>query len=158
MKQIPLTRGMFALVDDEDFEYLNQFKWYAHKDSATYYAMRKKNRKDVRMHRVILGITEPKVFGDHIDHNGLNNQRSNLRIATPAQNQRNKASRKGSSSKYLGVANYPKKNKPWGATISSNNKHYHLGHFAKEEDAARAYNEAAIKYHGEFANLNSIEA
>lgn len=157
MKQIPLTQGMFALVDDEDFEWLNQWKWYAKKDSATYYAVRGSRNKTIRMHRLILGLTDKNIFADHIDHNGLNNQRSNLRKATHTQNLRNKQ-KTGKGSKYLGVCRINNKggSTTYRAIISVNNTTIYLGAFRIEEDAARAYNEAAIKYSGEFANLNKV--
>lgn len=97
----------------------------------------------------------PKMV-DHKDRNPLNDRIENLRAATPSENSKNKKSRTGSSSKYLGVC-YNKACNYWHAAIFVNGKNKHLGSFTKEKDAARAYNEAAIKIHKEFANLNTIE-
>jgi hypothetical protein len=167
MKEIKLTKDKFALVDDEDFEYLNQFRWSVSKGSKkVLYANRgvwdkvRRKVKNWKMHRVILCLTDPKVLVDHIDHNGLNNQRSNLREVTVAQNNKNRRSCKNSTSKYTGVSIAERKgssgtiHKYWVATIGSNNKTIYLGTFKNEKEAAIAYNKGAIMYHGEFANLN----
>lgn len=169
MKEIPLTRGLVTFVDDDDYEYLAQWKWHAAKGNSTFYAVRnlwtgkRKNRKCITicMHRLILGLKNPKQFTDHIDHNGLNNQKSNLRVCTPAQNSRNTSKRvTKNNSKYLGTF-YRKKvssgSKKWMATIQHDNKNYHLGHFNTEEEAAIAYNKKAIELHGEFANVNQVQ-
>ncbi len=166
------------LVDDEDFEFLNQWRWNVSKDYNTFYARRsvyeKGKYKNLIMHRLLLGLTDPKIFADHEDHNGLNNQRNNIRVATHSQNQKNISSRKGSTSKYLGVhlhkstTKYFSKTKQeyvfyhtewWIAQIVPE-KHAEdiiLGRFKSEIDAAKCYNEGAKKYHGKFANLNIIE-
>jgi hypothetical protein len=150
-----------VLVDDEDFEYLNQFKWYPHKDiSNTIYVVRNtpmvnRKRKHIRMHREILGVTDPKTYVDHIDHNGLNNQKYNLRKVTPFQNSWNSTSKKGGTSIYLGVSLHRKN--CWRAFIMKNGKSFYLGIHKTEEDAALAYNKAAIELHGEFASLNNIK-
>lgn len=153
---------MFALVDDEDYDFLNQFTWSARKSRKKYwYAQRMytKNggRRTILMHRLILGVTNPKIFTDHEDHNGLNNQRKNLRVATPAQNSANKSSHKNASSKYLGVS-WDKKLSKWRSRIMTNGVNKNLGFFRDEADAAIAYNEAAIKLHQEFANINIVAA
>lgn len=161
MKEIPLNKGQVALVDDADFDWLNQWKWYANIRGYTYYAVRAKETTEringkqskYRMHRLILGVTDPKILIDHIDHNGLNNQRSNLRIATAAQNCCNKTSLKNSTSKYLGVS-FIKRDQLWAGQIQVNGIKKRLGVFKSEETAARAYDEAAKIYHGEYANLN----
>jgi hypothetical protein len=152
MKEIKLTQGKVALVDDEDYEYLNQFKWYAHKKPCTFYAERsvgnRKNRTLVRMHRVIMN-THDNMQVDHIDHNGLNNQKCNLRNCTASQNRMNK--RPFGKSIYKGVGFNEGLIQ---ARIRINNKQIHLGYFKSEELAAKSYDIAAKKYHGEFANLN----
>lgn len=158
MKQIPLSQGLFALVDDEDFEYLNQFKWHARKSRDTFYASRnlkisKNNRKTIQMHRVILGTTDTKIQGDHIDGNGLNNQKSNLREATHEQNRRNTKSYKNGVSKYKGVS-YRKDSKKWRSIINFNKKVIRLGYFSSEIEAAKAYDVKAKELFGEFAWLN----
>lgn len=109
--------------------------------------------KNLYMHRHILGITDKKQFGDHIDHNGLNNQRNNLRLSGHGKNRKNANSHSGASSKYVGVC-WHKKDKKWQAAIAANGKQIHLGQFDNEVDAAIARNKAAKIYYGEYAHLN----
>ena len=151
-RRIALTRGKFAIVDAEDYYQLSKFNWYAKPDGKTIYAGRTDDRKAIIMHRVIMGAPD-HLSVDHIDHNGLNNRRSNLRLCTKAQNSRNVFSYKGSTSKYKGVCWYKKGGK-WSAKIKLNNKTYHLGHFEDEIAAAKAYDKKAVELHGEFACLN----
>lgn len=173
MKLIKLTQGQFAQVDDEDYDYLNQFKWCTQKNRNTYYAVRaihmNGKKCKVIMHRVILELKDSKILVDHIDRNGLNNQRNNLRSCNNSQNQMNKRSK--GISKYLGVSlqNYKStsKNTPeliynkWHAAISPNKKRISLGlyPFTPEGEilAAKAYDQAAKEHYGEFANLNFKE-
>lgn len=166
MKEIflnsPTHGNKIALVDDEDYEYLNQWKWQVKKHRKTFYAHRTKqipnsNRKKdhFKMHRVVMNVADPKIEVDHVDHNGLNCQRSNLRIATRKQNKQNASSHKDSASKYLGVLVEKRKNGiSYCAQIGINGKSTHLGSFKSEEEAAKAYDRAAIKHYGEFANPN----
>jgi hypothetical protein len=162
MKLIPLTQGKFAQVDDADYDFLMQWKWHADKSPSgnTFYAKRNDKssgkNKAICMHRLLLGLTAPKIFGEHRDQNGLNNQRDNLREATHSENMRNTKSKKGSSSKYKGVSWVAKRNK-WQSNIWLDRKQYPLGHFKLESEAALAYNKKAIELFGEFANLNIIE-
>lgn len=164
MKEIVLTKGKVALVDDSDFEWLNQWKWYAYKAGNSFYAKRVeyyfdgniRKRKMIKMHRLILGLKDPKIFVDHRDHDGLNNQRANIRPCNNSENQRNRQSAKGSSSNYLGVYWY-KKYSNWNVKIHINGKQKTLGYFKTEIEAAMAYNEAAKIHHKEFANLNIIK-
>ncbi len=160
MKKIKLSQRKYALVDDEDYEYLNQWKWCVCKRKKTSYAIGliKINgcRTQVLMHRLIMN-TPPIMETDHIDHDGLNNQKSNLRNCTKQQNAWNRQAT--GSSKYRGVSVYFVTHKHCiskyiAAHISVNSKSVHLGHFKTEEDAARAFDQAAKKHHGEFANLN----
>ncbi len=169
VKQIQLTQGKFALVDDKDFEMLSQYKWYAHKSGKTYYAERNKDKGVGKMHRLIMNCPEGMVV-DHIDHNGLNNQKVNLRICSHAENNRNSKSRKNSKSQYLGVSlNIKRRTTPykdgtprdytrhtWIAQIETNGKNYNLGRYKTEEEAALAYNAKAAELFGKFANLNII--
>jgi hypothetical protein len=160
MKEIKLTRGMSAIVDDEDFETLNQFKWFSQKGGDTYYAVRSEygegKRKAILMHRLILGIKDPKIGADHKNGNGLDNQRYNLRPCTKSQNGANQKVRSGGGSKYKGVswnAGYM----AWGASIRYKGKLIHIAFYTREIDAAKAYNKRALYYFGEFAQLNIID-
>lgn len=158
MKKISLTRGKFALVDDEDFERLNKFKWCAHRHRRRTYASReirktREDRKTSLMHREILQ-TPDGLDTDHIDGNGLNNQKSNLRVATRSQNQQaHRLKEANCSSRYRGV-NWHSRDETWQARIQVIGKRIHLGYFDSELAAARAYNIAAIKYFGKFASPN----
>ena len=159
MKEIKLTQGFVALVDDEDYKELNQFKWHVTKIGRTYYAVRnnrisKGKREILRMHRIILGVTDRKIKIDHKDNNGLNNQNENLRLASQAQNCRNKVLRIGTSSKYKGVSKHQGK---YQANIGFNYKLIYLGIYDNEIDAAIAYNNKAAELFGEFAKLNIIK-
>lgn len=153
MKEIKLTQGKVALVDDEDFEWLNGFKWCADKNNYSFYAVRVSMGKKIYMHREILNISLLKTLADHKDRNGLNNQRDNLRIATRSQNNTNKTPM--GISKYLGVVWHGQVSK-WMARVSKDSKVYHLGLFTNEEDAAIAYNKKAFELYGEFANQNIV--
>jgi len=160
MKRIKLTQGKYALINDEDYEYLNQWKWHTVKNKRTYYAHRhasiKNNKKPrlIKMHQEVaerMGIKNP----DHADRDGLNNQRNNLREATRSQQQANHSLQKNSTSGYKGVY-WCKNVKKWRAQIVINERNIHLGLFTDIKDAAKVYNEAAIKYFGEFAVLNKV--
>jgi AP2 domain len=160
VKLIPLTQGKFAMVDDADYPLISQFKWYAHKGKhdSTYYAVRKVRgadgkQKDIRMHRFILGLTDPKVQGEHRDGDGLNNTRDNLRTASNAENARNKKRSGRNTSGYIGAYWHSNLSK-WAAGIGCNGKLMHLGLFDSAEEAALARDAAALKLHGEFASLN----
>lgn len=161
MKKIPLSQNKFALIDNGDYDALSNHKWYASKDRNSWYATRKiriaSKKITVRMHRVILGL---KCFDgkevDHIDGNGLNNQRSNLRTCTNQQNHFNqRPQKKKKSSRFKGVYRH-KEVKKWSSQIKINGRKINLGCFIKEVDAAKAYNEGALKYFGEFARPNII--
>lgn len=162
MKTIDLTQDMVALVADEDYECLNRWKWHARKSRNLYYAVRWDYSGDrpvtVYMHNVVL---ERKlgcplgdgVKADHEDRNGLNNQRSNLREATLAQNGSNRKLQKNNTSGYVGVS-WNNGRQRWVARIKVNRELRYLGAFVDPQDAALAYDAAAIKYHREFASTN----
>lgn len=155
MKEIKLTKGMFAQVDDWNYDWLNQWNWYASKGWKTYYAKRDVKKDGIKtrifMHRQIMNA--PKgVEVDHKDHNGLNCQEFNMRNCTHAQNQMNKTAYGVSS--YLGVYYNQGHIR---AVIRINGKQKHLGYFKTEEKAARAYDKEAKLHHGKFANLNFKE-
>lgn len=138
--EIPLTRGKVALVDDEDYNKLSKYKWYANKGGNTFYAMRNSprnpgKRKTVRMHVDIMGTTPPSIT-DHINGNGLDNRRCNLRTVTPRQNSQNLHIRK--SSKYPGVC-WDKHSEKWQVHVRIKGIQRHIGRFENEEDAANAY-------------------
>jgi hypothetical protein len=157
MKLIPLTKGYFAQVDDADFEWLNQWKWQAltGKKRKTVYAVRSNGKSMISMHRQILGLTDPKVLGEHEDNNGLNNQRENLRIATQSQNAMNNRLYNTSKTGYKGVC---MSDKPgvYRAYIVLNYKQKSLGMSDCPETCARTYNKAAKEMFGEFAKLNDV--
>jgi hypothetical protein len=160
MKRIKLTQGKWTLVSDEDYEYLNQWRWCAGKSKKTFYAVRSSphingKQHTIRMHQIIakrMGIKNP----DHIDTDGLNNQRDNLREATESQQTANQNLQKDNKSGYKGVSWY-KEDKKWVARIIVNKGLIYLGSFDSIKDAARAYNKAAIKCFGEFARINDME-
>jgi hypothetical protein len=152
---IPLTQGKFAIVDAEDYDWLNQYNWCAGKNKGTFYAHRGSNGKTVLMHREIMRA--PKgVVCDHRNHNRLDNRKSNLRLCTPAQNQYNKRPKKGCASRYKGVA-WRRDSEKWRAQIGYNHKKIHLGNFDHEIEAAMAYDDKAVELFGEFAYLNFPE-
>ncbi len=153
MKEIPLTRGYVALVDDADYESVAAHKWHAQISGRSVYAIRSVPRQEKRtkifMHSFIMGI----IGIDHADTNGLNNQRYNLRPASKAQNAINSRKREGTSSVYRGVF-WNTQRQGWQARTIKNHKITHLGTFRDECDAAQAYNFAALESYGEFARFN----
>lgn len=160
MREILLTKGKVALVDDADYEYLSQFKWQAQaRKCGIWYAYRTLpcSHSIIAMHRDILK-TAKGLDTDHIDGNGLNNQRSNLRECTHAENIHNQKVRlcENKSSKFKGVR-WDKDRNRWRVEIKLHGKAIYVGRFISELQAALSYNEAAKKYHGEFARLNTIE-
>jgi HNH endonuclease len=156
MKSIPLTQGKIALVDDGDFEYLNRWKWYAFKNGNEYYAARrgkaKLEKKTVQMHRVIMNVPDGMVI-DHINNNGLDNRRDNLRICTNTENRHNQRVSIVNTTGYKGVS-IPRRGRMFRANICLNGKPIRLGKYRTAEEAARAYDAAAKEYYGEFAWLN----
>jgi len=158
MKEIPLTQGKAALVDDEDFDRINAFKWYASKTKGSLYARRKTKRKGKEtihyMHRVIM-CAGNSVEVDHRDRNGLNNQRHNLRVCDHQQNQRNRDTMKNNKSGLKGVSWHKIMNK-WRAVIQYNGRQLVIGYFLTKEEAATAYDKKATELFGEFAKLNNV--
>lgn len=161
MREIPLTQGQVAIVDDADYDWLNQWKWYARKEGLNFYAARNPLKKSgntakIYMARQILGLDEGDCReADHQNHNTLDNRRSNIRICTHQQNMRNRKSFPNKTSHFKGV-NWCKRLKNWQVAIRANGKTLYLGRFKDEKEAAFVYNEAAKKYFGKFAFLNNI--
>lgn len=160
-RQIPLTQGLFAAVDAADYEWLSNFKWSARRDGATFYAGRKSTvngrQTTMLMHRLILGLTDPRIQCDHRDRNGLNNARENLRPASRSQNTCNQRKRSDNTSGYIGVK-LNKASGKWFAQITRGGRLIHLGRYSTPEEAARARDAEAIKVYGEFAHLNAGKA
>ena len=157
---IPLTRGRFAIVDEADFENLSKYKWFAAKSGRSFYANRmiKSNETGrrqlvVQMHRQILNVKDGE-FVDHINHNGLDNRRANLRIVNKEQNTWNKRKQRGNySSKYKGVS-WHKMDKRWQARIRYKGKPMCIGYFDNQKSAAMAYDDKAKELFKEYAALN----
>ena len=156
MKTIELTHGQVSKVSDDWFEYLSQWKWNAfwNKNTNSYYAVRSEgkspNQYKIWMHKVISN-THLGVMCDHKNRDTLDNQPNNLRSCTVSQNNMNVGIRKNNTSGYKGVSKCGKK---WRAAITFGGKGVSLKCWDNPEDAARAYDEAAKIYHGEFAFLN----
>lgn len=160
--RIPLTRGMFAEIDDADWDLVKPFKWHANRarsiHSERWYACaclgrpqaKQVGRRHLKMHRLLLGW--PPQMVDHRDGNGLNNRRGNLRLATDTQNQANKSSQVTSRSRFKGVS-WHKGDGSWQVRIRDR----WIGHFDDEIEAAHAYDRAAVIEFGEFARLNFEE-
>lgn len=158
MKQITLSNSsLTTLVDDENYELLNKYKWYILKKGSCVYARTEIKRIEVFLHRMIMGCEKwDGKMVDHKDGNGLNNQKSNLRFCNYSQNSANRKSKVNGTSKYLGVSkDVRSKRIYWKMSISHNNKDINK-FFKTEKEAALAYNEYAKKYHGEFARMNIL--
>jgi len=155
VKQIPLTRGFVALVDDEDFAELSQFKWHYHRGYAerATSAAGGKERRIEQMHRRIMGLPygDPRQI-DHVDHDGLDNRHCNLRRCSHVENDRYRVKVRGSS-RYKGVI-WQESHRKWRTRITYLRRVIHLGYFASEYDAACAYDAAAEWLFGDFALAN----
>lgn len=156
--------GRAVIVDDADWPLVAGYRWRVHEQDRKPgyrplgpYAVTSFRRDDGRqvsvfIHKMITGYERT----DHINHDGLDNRRTNLRPATRGQNGANQRSQAGSTSRYKGAGWDPKR-RTWKAQIAVDGKRRHLGYFALEEDAALAYNAAALDAFGEYACLNQIE-
>lgn len=161
-EEIPLSRGRVAIVDDADFGWLNQWKWFVSgSDASNWYAARKTvvngKRVNLRMHRVILDAPAGTEV-DHVSRDTLDNRRANLRLCTHAQNCQNRRRIAGSHSSVFHGVSWHKTNRKWVAQIQINGRRKNLGYYLSEAEAALAYNEVAQKHYGEFAVLNRMEA
>lgn len=152
MAEIPLTKGEVAIVDDEDYEDLAKHKWYF---AAVGYAARRKDGKIVYMHREIMGAEKGLVV-DHINHDTIDNRKTNLRCCSQSFNMANASLRLDSISGYKGVHWFPRDSK-WKARICVDGKTTHLGLFESKHDAARMYNFWAKDIFGDHALLNEIK-
>ena len=154
----PITVGNeipLAIVDDEDYEIVSKFKWHIQRVyTGGFYYRTAINNKKVYMHRLITKAQEDEEV-DHINRIIHDNRRINLRICGRTGNCQNKSSMIGATSKYLGVSYVSHANR-WAAELRKNYKRVFRNSYLTEEQAALAYNDAAIKYHGEFANLNIV--
>ena len=151
-KLIPLTQGRFAIVDAEDYEWLNQHKWHICKSHRSIYAGRNSKRRLIRMHRVLLNAPPGRIV-DHRDGNGLNNRKHNLRLCTHQENNYNKRPYLGTTSRFKGVFWHKRENK-YSAGIRKNGKRYYLGCYHDEIEAAVVYDIKAMELFGEFAYFN----
>lgn len=152
MRTIKLTRGFEAIVDEDDYERLTTMAWQYNSGYAQRRQWINGKRVGVKMHRMAINAP-PGVHVDHINGNKLDNRKSNLRLASRAENNRNATKRYNNRSGYKGV-NYHPPSKKWQARITVNKKTKSLGLFLTAEDAALAYNNAALKFFGEFAKTN----
>ena len=158
MKEIPLTQGKVALVDDDDYERVSEHKWHALKRGKMFYAGRSKSRRDptgrgtILLHHFILGIPSQQQI-DHRDRDGLNCQKQNIRPCTHAQNNQNRRAQVNNASGYRCVTRCGKR---WQAHIGKGGtaNYTYLGRFDTAEDAARSYDREAARRYGEFACLN----
>lgn len=161
MLGIPLTQGQVALIDDADYALVSEYRWYAvwNDYSKTFYAVRTEYRegypkRQVYMHRVILGVTDRRILVDHKNHVGTDNSRQNIRACHPHQNRSNtKKPKSGSRSQFKGV-HWDRRCNKWFAQIVARGKQIYLGICASELEAAIRYDNAARIHHGDFAFLN----
>lgn len=153
-KEIKLSRGMIAVVDDDDWERANKLRWYSAPSGNTFYAARRPDSGIVYLHRFIMAAPDGTQV-DHIDRDGLNCKRSNLRICSHGENQHHYPIPRNSTSGYKGVS-FSKWSGRWRARIKVQGKSKYLGQFDTKEDAALAYNVAAVEFHGAFALLNNV--
>ena len=154
MKKIPLTQGKFALVDDDNYEDISKYKWHVNKLG---YAVRKPysgGGKSFYMHREIMK-TPDGFCTDHINQDKLDNRKSNLRICLTSENMANRGKQKNNTSGFKGVF-WSINADRWRAQITHKRKAIHLGLFDTPEDAAKAYNKAAMEIYGEYAELNKV--
>ena len=153
---IPLSRGTYAIVDTDNLRGLNLYRWLSSHKIGTKYARRFEKGRTIYMHREIMNAPDGMEV-DHINRNGLDNRRENLRLCTKAQNQQNSKKRRGKSSIFKGVS-WDKKRRKWRVEITVNKKQIMLGRFPSEMEAAKAYDREAIYYFGVFAKPNFKDA
>lgn len=161
MKTITINSEKYGihnvLIDDQDYKWASSMKWFIYKSKhqKQYYAVCHLLGKTVRMHRMIMKVSDHKILIDHIDGNGLNNTRINLRSSTQSTNLMNRGPNSSNKYGFKGVS-YSKKDKKYTCFIRLNYKTFFGGNFNTPEEAAKKYNEMAIKFHGEFAYQNPV--
>lgn len=155
VRKIKLTRNQYALIDNEDYERINKYKWQCSNGGYAVRNIWKPKRSTIWMHRFVLNTISKKEV-DHINSNKLDNQKKNLRLVTHHQNNMNVTKRSNCSSIYKGVS-FKKSTGRWYAYIKFNTKRISLGYYDNEVDAASIYNKAAKRLFGKFAKLNLIE-
>ena len=161
MKEIQLTKGFVALIDDEDFDRVSKYKWCACVSGSAVYALHSfksdltGKRFVLSMHRFIMDNPDGLEV-DHINHNGIDNRKENLRACTGSQNSMNSSIYKNNTTEYKGTSYNPKNNpsNPYSAHIGYQGKLIHLGYYTTVQQAARAYDRKAKELFGEFAALN----
>jgi hypothetical protein len=155
MKKIPVGIDKWTLVDDEDYDkVVSAGPWHMQGKAVSHsITVGLRKQKQIKLHRFLMNVTNPKILVDHENRNSLDNQKHNLRVATKSQNASNSKKSTGKSSKYKGVSFHKRRNQ-WHAEIVHNNKHHFLGYFREEEEAAIAYNAAAKEFFGDFAYVN----
>lgn len=150
-----IIQGHTVLIDECDYELVSSKTWHVVLDSGNYYARTNVNRVSVPLHRFILGVTNPCILVDHRNHKTLDCRRKNLRLCDHSQNSQNRSKTKQPTvSKYKGLSFDPKGKRPWMAQLICRGKRIYLGVHSTEIEAAKAYDEGAKKYFGEFACLN----
>lgn len=150
---VKLSQGLVTIIDAEDLELVSQWKWFASRSGSSYYAQRKHNGTTVKLHRVLANAPDGMQV-DHVNHNGLDNRKINLRLCTKSENLRNRRKQKGCSSQYKGVVKHQDgRPKPWMAAVKIHGKRQTLS-FATEMEAAVWYDKKAKELYGEFAKLN----
>jgi hypothetical protein len=153
MKEIQLTQGHVAIIDDEDYDRLSKYKWFSFRNNGYFYSASSIDKKITLMHRYIMNISDKNIHIDHKNHNTLDNRKENLRACSRSQNLANQGIKEGK--RFKGV--YTEKGRDtYRANISYHGKSFMIGRFDTEEEAAIAYNKKALELFGEFSVLNVV--
>jgi hypothetical protein len=154
MKEIKISQGRFAQVDAADYEYLSKYKWHYEKGYVSRNVPAEKGQVQIYMHTQVMGGKRSGLEIDHVNGDGLDNRRQNLRYCTHSENMKNRKMARNNTSGYKGVS-YAKTSGKWMAYICVNSKLQNLGYYDTAEKAAEVYDEAARKNYGDFARINS---
>ena len=149
--KIPLTQGKFSIIDWEDYKRISKYKWYAAKSGKNFYGQREYKNKPIKLHRFIMNVTDSNKVIDHINHDTLDNRKSNLRICTQAENSRNTLKSNSNTSGFKGVV-FNKSNGKYRSRITFNRKLIHLGYYNSSLEAHKVYCQKAKELYGEFYN------